>query len=280
MEHYAGLDVSVKETSVCVIDGAGKTIREVKVASEPEAILAVLADDALAIERIGLEAGSLSQWLYSGLAEAGLPVICVETRHMKAALSAQLNKSDRNDKFEARIRELVVDHADLAAITEPLLIARRVLREQLGVLHRRLLAVVRRDEVCRRLMTVPGVGPIVALTFRATVDVPARFKNSKAVGAVFGLTPRRHQSGEIDRMGSISKCGDAMVRTALFEAAQVMLTRTIRWSWLKAWGMKIARHRGMKRAIVAVARRMAVIMHRMWADGSEFRWTRPTAEAV
>jgi transposase len=104
-------------------------------------------------------------------------------------------------KFEARIRELVAGHADLAAISEPLLIARRVLREQLGVLHRRLLAVVRRDEVCRRLMTVPGVGPVVALTFRATVDVPARFRNSKAVGVVFGLTPRRHLSGEIDRMG-------------------------------------------------------------------------------
>ena len=237
---------------------------------------------------------------------------------MKAALSAQLNKSDRNDargiahmmrvglyrpvhvktlasqkrrvlltsrqllqakaldiendlrgtlrnfglkvgvvgvsKFEARIRDLVMDLPDLAAITEPLLTARRVLRGQLGVLHRRLLAVVRQDEVCRRLMTVPGVGPVVALTFRATVDVAARFKNSKAVGAVYGLTPRRHQSGEIDRMGSISKCGDAMVRTTLFEAAQAMLTRTIRRSWLKAWGMKIARHRGMKRAIVAVAR--------------------------
>ena len=331
-------------SSIMNFDEAGKTIREVKVASEPEAILAVLMDEAFTIERIGLEAGPLSQWLYSGLAEAGLPVICVETRHMKAALSAQLNKSDRNDargiahmmrvglyrpvhvktlasqkrrmlltsrqllqakaldiendlrgtlrnfglkvgmvgvaKFEARIRDLVVDHPDLAAITEPLLIARRVLREQLGVLHRRLLAVVRQDEVCRRLMTVPGVGPVVALTFRATVDVPARFKNSKAVGAVFGLTPRRHQSGEIDRMGSISKCGDAMVRTMLFGAAQVMLTRTIRWSWLKAWGMKIARHRGMKRAIVAVARRMAVIMHRMWADGSEFRWTNPSTAAA
>src|SRR3954453_10875133 len=165
------------------------------------------------------------------------------------------------------------DHPDLAAIVEPLLIARRVLREQLGVLHRRLLAIVRQDDVCRRLMSVPGVGPLVALAFRATVDVPARFKNSKAVGAVFGLTPRRHQSGEIDRIGGISKCGDAMMRRLLFDAAHVMMTRTIRWSWLKAWGMKIARHRGMKRAVVAVARRMAVIMHRMWADGTEFHWT-------
>jgi transposase len=183
-------------------------------------------------------------------------------------------------KFETRIRELVADYPDLAAIAEPLLIARRVLREQLGVLHRQLLAAVRHDEVCRRLMTTPGVGPVVALTFRATVDVPARFTNSKAVGAVVGLTPRRHQSGEIDRMGSISKCGDAMMRNVLFEAAQSMLTRTIKWSWLKAWGMKIARHRGMRRAIVAVARRMAVIMHRMWVDGTEFRWTNSTAAAA
>jgi transposase len=267
MQHYVGLDVSVKETSVCIVDKTGKVIREVKVATEPVAILAVLTEEELAIERIGLEAGPLSQWLYSALAEAGLPVICVETRHMKAALSAQINKSDRNDargiaqmmrvglyrpvhvktmasqkrrmllssrqllqakaldienelrgtlrnfglkvgmvgtvKFEARIRELVADHPDLAAIVEPLLIVRRVLREQLGVLHRQLLEIVRHDEVCRRLMTTPGVGPVVALAFRATVDVPSRFTSSKAVGAAFGLTPHRQQSGEIDRMGHL-----------------------------------------------------------------------------
>jgi transposase len=345
MKHYAGLDVSVKETSVCVIDEAGATIREAKVASEPEALVAVLMDDALTIERIGLEAGPLSQWLYSGLARpiriiygaaqqerpqrcprhcdnaaficrvstqiTGKPTSVYRPVHIKTLASQkrrmlltsrQLLQAKALDienglrgtlrnfglkvgvvgtaKFEARIRELVADHADLAAISEPLLIARRVLRAQLGVLHRRLLAVVRHDQACRRLMTVPGVGPVVALTFRATVDVPARFRNSKAVGAAFGMTPRRHQSGELDRMGNISKCGDAMTRTTLFGAAQVMLTRTIRWSWLKAWGLKIARHRGMKRAIVAVARRMAVIMHRMWADGTEFRWTSSTAAAV
>ena len=338
MEYYAGLDVSVKETSVCIIDGTGWIVREVKVPTEPEAILAVFAGEPFSIKRIGLEAGPLSQWLYGELAEAGLPMICVETRHMKAALSAQVNKSDRNDargiarmmrvglyrpvhvktlisqkrrmlltsrqllhakardiendlrgtlrnfglkvgivgsaKFELRIRELVTNYSDLATIVEPLLIARKVLRDQLGLLHRLLLAVVRNDDVCRRFMTMPGVGPIVALTFRATVDVPARFKNSKTVGAIFGLTPRRHQSGEIDRMGGISKCGDAMMRTVLFEAAVAMLTRTIKWSWLKAWGMKIARHRGMKRAVVAVARRMAVIMHRMWVDGTNFEWKR------
>src|SRR5436853_7183234 len=237
MDHFAGLDVSVKETSVCIVDDTGKIVREMKVASEPQALLAVLKNPTYHFKRIGLVAGPLSQWLYSALAEWGLPVICVETRHMKAALSAKIAKSDRNDargiaqmmrvglyrpvhvktlasqkrrmlltsrqllqakaldiendlrgtlrnfglkvgmvgtvKFEARIRELVADHPDLAAIVEPLLIARRVLREQLGVLHRQLLEIVRHDEVCRRLMTTPGVGPVVALTFRATVDVPS-----------------------------------------------------------------------------------------------------------
>ena len=251
MDHSAGLDVSVKETSVCIVDDTGKIVREVKVASEPDALLTVLANPAYHFRRIGLEAGPLSQWLFSALAELGLPVICVETRHMRSALKAQINKTDRNDargiaqmmraglyrpvhvktlrsqklrmllthrkllqskaiaiendlratlrnfglkvgvvgtvKFEARIKELIENVPDLVVLVEPLLIVRRTLREQIGVLHRRLLAVVRDDEVCRRLMTVPGVGPVVALTYRATVDVPARFRNSKAVGAVFGF---------------------------------------------------------------------------------------------
>jgi transposase len=182
-------------------------------------------------------------------------------------------------KFETRIKELVENLPDLAILVEPLLIVRRVLREQLGVLHRRLLAIVRDDDVCRRLMTVPGVGPVVALTYRATVDVPARFQNSKAVGAVLGLTPSKYQSGEVNRTGAISRCGDEMMRMMLYEAAHIMLTRTNKWSWLKAWAMKIVRLRGVKKAIVALARRLAVIMHRIWVDGTEFRWTRDVAAA-
>jgi transposase len=295
------------------------------------------------LKRIGLEAGPLSQWLFSALAETGLPVICVETRHMKAVLMAQINKTDRNDargiaqmmraglyrpvhvktlrsqklrmllthrkllqakaiaiendlrstlrnfglkvgmvgtaKFEARIKQLVEKLPDITVLVEPLLIVRRVLREQIDILHRRLLAIVRDDDVCRRLMTVPGVGPVVALTYRVTVDVPARFRNSKAVGAVFGLTPARYQSGESDRTGRISRCGDEMMRMMLYEAAQVMLVVSTKWSWLKAWAMKIAKHRGMKKAIVALARRLAVIMHRIWVDGTEFRWTKEVAAA-
>jgi transposase len=343
MDYFAGLDVSVKETSVCIVDDAGKTVREARVASEPEALLQVLTNTIYRFKRVGLEAGPLSQWLYSVLAEAGLPVICVETRHMRAVLKAQINKTDRNDargiaqmmrvglyrpvhvktlrsqklrmllthrkllqskaiaiendlratlrnfglkvgivgtvKFEARIRELVANLPDLAVLVEPLLIVRRAIREQVGILHRRLLAIVRDDDVCRRLMTIPGVGPVVALTFRVTVDVPARFRNSKAVGAVFGLTPSKYQSGENERSGAISRCGDEMMRMMLYEAAQSMLMRSTKWSWLKAWAMKIARHRGMKKAIVALARRLAVIMHRLWVDGTEFRWTREVAAA-
>jgi transposase len=182
-------------------------------------------------------------------------------------------------KFEARVRELVENLPDVAELVEPLLIVRRVLREQLGILHRRLLTIVRDDDVCRRLMTIPGVGPVVALTYRATVDVPVRFRKSKSVGAVFGLTCAKYQSGEIDRTGAISRCGDEMVRTTLYEAAQILLVRTTKWSWLKAWAMQIARRRGMKRAIVALARRLAVIMHRIWVDDTEFRWTRNAAAA-
>ena len=343
MDHFAGLDVSVKDTSVCIVDDAGRIVREVKVASEPAALLPVLKNAIYHFKRIGLEAGPLSQWLFSALAEADLPVVCVETRHMRAALKAQINKTDRNDargiaqmmrvslyrpvhvktlrsqklrmllthrkllqskaiaiendlrgtlrnfglkvgmvraaRFEARIKELVEHLPDLVALVEPLLVVRRVLRDQVAVLHRRLLAAVRDDEVCRRLMTVPGVGPVVALTYRATVDVPARFRKSKSVGAVFGLTCSRDQSGERDRPGAISRCGDEMMRTMLYEAAQSMLVHSTRWSWLKAWAMQIARRRGMKRAIVALARRLAVIMHRIWIDGTEFRWTKEVAAA-
>jgi transposase len=182
-------------------------------------------------------------------------------------------------RFETRIQELVETIPDLVALVEPLLVVRRAVREQIVILHRRLLAVVRDDEVCRRLMTIPGVGPVVALTYRATVDVPARFRKSRSVGAVFGLTCSRHQSGEIDRSGKISRCGDEMTWVMLYEAAQSML-RSKKWSWLKAWAMQIARRRGMKKAIVALARRLAVIMHRIWIDGTEFRWTREPASAA
>jgi transposase len=123
-------------------------------------------------------------------------------------------------------------------------------------------------------MTAPGVGAVVALTYRATVDQPQRFVHSRAVGAHVGLTPKRYQSGDIDYDGGVSKCGDALLRTMLYEAAHSLLICSKKWSWLKAWGVRVAQRRGMRRAIVAVARRLAVVLHRMWVDGSEFRWSK------
>ena len=345
MKHYAGLDVSVKKTSVCIVDETGRICRETKVPSHPDDLAQVLHDPAWRLERIGLEAGPLSQWLFSGLAEAGLPIVCIETRHTKAFLKAQVNKSDRNDargiaqmmrvnlfrpvhvktltsqkrralltarkllqekaiafendirgllrnfglkvgvvgaaKFDIRIRELLDCLPDLAEIIEPLLASRRKLREEFERLHRKLLSIVRDDGVCRRLMTIPGVGPVVALAYASTIDVPARFRNSKAVGASLGLTPVLHQSGESNRIGRVSLCGDGMMRTLLYEAAQVMLTNVhVKWSWLKAWAMNIAKRRGGRKAIVALARRLGVIMHRIWSDGTVFRWTRESIPAA
>lgn len=338
MKHYAGLDVSIKETSVCVLDEGGRIVREVKVPSHPDDLAPVLLDLAHPLDRVGLEAGPLSQWLFTGLAEKGVPVVCIETRHTKAFLKAQPNKSDRNDArgiaqmmrvnlfrpvsckdvaqpiparapvgtqapagesdrlrerhprvvrnfglkvgavgsggFEARIRELVDDRPELQEIMLPLLAARRTLRDRFAELHRRLLAEVKDDRVCRQLMTIPGVGPVVSLAFTATIDVPARFRNARSVGPALGLTPTLHQSGETNRVGRISLCGDAMMRSLLYEAAQVLPTRVSKWSWLEARAMAVARRRGLRRAIVALARRLAVIMHRMWRDGADFRWTR------
>lgn len=345
MKHYAGLDVSVKETSVCIVDESGKLCRERKVASHPDDLIAILSDPAFSLERVGLEAGPLSQWLFEGLAKAGFPAFCIETRHTKAILDAlQQNKSDRNDArgiaqmmrvglfkdvhvktltsqkrralltarsllqgkaidlenemrgllrnfglkvgqtasgtFERRILELVEHDAELAEIMEPLLAGRRKLREGLARLEKRVRSEAKHDVVCRRLMTVPGVGPIVSLAYVSTVDIPSRFRHSRSVGAVLGLTPVLNQSGEVNRVGHVSLRGDAMMRKLLYEAAQSMMTRVVKWCWLKAWAMNIAKRYGSKKAKVALARRLAVVMHRMWLDGSEFRWTKDENNAT
>lgn len=164
-------------------------------------------------------------------------------------------------------------------MVRPMLIARSALREQCAVLHKMLLDAVARDDTCRRLMTVPGVGAVTAVTFLAVIDDPSRFQHSRDVGAHLGMTPRKYASGETDRNGSISKIGDALMRTTLYQASLALLTRSKRWSTLKAWGMAVAKRRGLRRAIVAVARKLAIVMHRIWADGTEFRWTREEATA-
>ena len=344
MEHHVGIDVSLELSSLCVLDSAGKAVRETKVASEPEALVAFLHGLELPIAQVGLEAGPLSQWLYDGLQAAGYDVVLLETRHVRAALSAMAIKTDRRDargiaqllrmgwfrpvhrksmpsqeirallgarkqlqikvmdleqtvrgllrgfgmkvgdvsrgKLPARIRELAAGHAMLEKIVEPLLAAREAMWREFAKLHREVLIIVKEDQVCRRLMTVPGVGAVVSLTYRAAVDDPGRFAKSKSVGAFFGLTPKRYQSGEVDVTGGITRVGDAAVRSALHDAANVLLSRVTKFSTLKRWAMEVAKRRGLRRAKVALARKLATVLHRIWADGTEFRWGKDPAAAA
>jgi transposase len=342
MEHYAGIDVSLECSSVCIVDACGKIVREGWVASEPAALIGWFGNLSFALERIGLEAGPLSQWLYAGMRDAGLAVELLETRHVRDAFKSMPVKSDRNDargiaqlmrlgwfrpvhcksigaqetravltarklvqsklrdvenslrgilrsfglkvgattprRFAVRIGELVGGHPMLEAIATALLAVHAVLLREFNGLEKRVRLMARTDAKARLLMTTPAVGPIVALSYAAAIDDPARFASSKTAGAHFGLTPRRHQSGETDRGGRISKIGDAAVREALYQAAHVMLTKPVKGcTELKRWAMRIARRAGMRKAKVALARKLAVILHRMLADRQAFH---PTARAI
>lgn len=342
MNHYAGIDVSLECSSVCVVDGSGKIAREGKVASEPQALIGWFAALGFAVERIGLEAGPLSQWLYAAMKQAGLAVELLETRHVRKAFEAMPVKSDRNDargmaqlmrlgwfrpvhcksieaqemralltarklvqsklrdvensvrgilrgfglkvgkttarSFADRIRTLTASQPSLQTIAEALLAVRTVLLREFAGFEKRIRLLARSNERARLLMSIPCVGPIVALTYSSAIDDPARFRSSKRAGAHFGLTPKKYQSGETDYTGRISKIGDGCVRTALYEAAHLMLIKPVKGcSVLKSWAMRIAKRAGMSKAKVALARRLAVIMHRMLADGKAFD---PVAKAA
>jgi transposase len=337
MEHYVGLDVSLKQTSICVVNQTGSVVREGVVDSDPEAIAAFVRSNVPGVVRIGLETGPTSTWLWTELRRLSLPAICIDARHAKAVLKMQINKSDRNDAagiarimqtgwfkevrvkdldshaikallvsrallvkikrdienqvrgllknlglvigrakmnvFAMRAAELADARPELAAAVEPLLKAREAVGEQIADLDRKVMRLARNDAQVQRFMTAPGVGPITALCFLATIDDPTRFKKSRSVGAYVGLTTRRYASGEVDWTGRISKCGDKMLRSYLYEAANVLLTRVAKWSALKAWGVRLAKRSGLRKAKVAVARKLAVILHRMWIEGSEFKWS-------
>jgi transposase len=341
MDHYAGIDVSLECSSVCVVEASGKIVREGKVASEPEALIAWFAGLGLSLARIGLEAGPQSQWLYAAMRQAGLAVELLETRHVRNAFKTMPVKTDRKDaqgiaelmrlgwfrpvhckslaaqevrallnarslvqsklcdiemslrgtlrgfglkvgpttspRFAARIRELVDGHASLSVIAEALLAVHAVLLREFKSFEKRVRAIARSDARTRLLMSTPGVGAIVALTYVSGIDDPARFKSSKQVGAHFGMTPKRYQSGETDIVGRISKTGDKSVRTALYEAAHVILTRPVKGSNLKSWAARLAKRVDMQKAKVALARKLAVIMHRMLVDGTPFN---PAAAAA
>lgn len=334
MNYYAGIDVSLECSSVCVVDGSGKIVREAKVASEPEALIAWFCSLGFGVERIGLEAGPLSQWLFAEMQKAGLGVELLETRHVRNAFKTMPVKTDRKDargiaelmrlgwfrpvhcksveaqetralltarklvqtklhdielslrgvlrgfglkvgrttpkRFETRIKELVEGHPNLQVVAEALLAVRAVLSRELNGFEKRVRSMARSDARTRLLMSTPGVGAIVSLTYASAIDDPKRFKSSKMVGPHFGLTPKKYQSGETDVTGRISKIGDGAVRTALYEAANIILTRPVKGSGLKSWAARLAKRTGMKKAKVALARKLAVIMHRMLVDGKPF----------
>jgi len=337
MTYYAALDVSLRSVNICVIDEQGEICAETKLASEVEDIVAYLNDLDLNIVSVGLEAGTLTQYLIYGLQAAGYEAVCMEARQVKAALSAMRNKTDKKDArgiaqilrsgwysrvhvksiashqvrallssrkavlnkcidleqevrglfkvfgiklppklghgaFDKTVRPTIEADPALAHALLPLLEARLALYRSFRELDNRTRKLAMKDRVCQRLMSAPGVGYVTALTFKAAVDDPTRFKKSRTVAAHFGLTPRRFQSGEIDNPGRISRAGDANVRCTLYTAANAMMTRSSKWSSLKVWGMQLAKQRGHRRAVIAVARKLAVILHRMWIDDTQFRW--------
>src|SRR5208337_1592982 len=315
MEYYAGIDVSLEASSLCVVDASGKIVRETKVSSEPEDLIAWFKALPFVLARIGLEAGPLSQWLYAGLKEAGFAVKLLETRHVRDAFKAMPVKTDRNDArgiaqlmrlgwfrpvhcksvsaqetravltarklvqgklydiemslrgilrgfglkvgrttkagFASRIIELTEHHPALEAIAKALLAVHEVLLRELNGFEKQVRKLARGDNRVRLLMTAPGVGVVVGLTYVAAIDDPARFSSSKSVGPHFGMTPRKYQSGETDITGRISKTG-------------------VKGGALKSWAAKLAKRAGPQKAKVALARKLAVILHRMLADGASF----------
>lgn len=343
MDQYVALDVSLNETSVCVLDANGAVLFEGRAPSDPGSLAQLIRAKAPRAMRIGLETGATAVWLAHALRAAGLPVVCMDARHAHAALSIRPTKSDRSDArglaemlrmgwyrevqvkslaaherrallavrhrlvtirieldgqirgvlktfglivgpgasdaFIRRAEALVEGQAVLAPLTACLIQVRRQVAAQISALDRAIGRLVRASPTLRRFVSVPGVGPVTAVAFLSTIDDPTRFKHARDVGPYLGLTPRRHQSGEVDRQGRISKCGDAFTRTCLYEAADVLLTKVQRWSPLKAWGVRLAKRIGTKKARVAIARKLAVVLHRIWTDGTVFWWTKEAVMA-
>jgi transposase len=333
MDQYVGLDVSLKETWISVRQNR-KRIWRGKCLSHPQAVADAIRRHAPDAVLVVFETGSLSTWFHHDLTAAGLPAVCIDARHAKAALDTAPNKTDANDAdglsllaeagffrevrvkswsamqvrtlvggraqligissdlsnqirgimrtfgrvvpkgggriFEANVRTLLEGQEGPADSVLPLLEAWRAVRAQATALDRQLVAVTRRSPACRLLMTIPGIGAVTALSYTTLIEDPANFPHSRAVGACVGLTTRGFQSGEVDYDGHISRRGDKHVRALLYEAATVMLTRVSADNALRRWGLKLKEKVGFKRAAVALARKLAVVMHAMWRDGCVF----------
>lgn len=338
MAYYVGLDVSVKETSVCVKDDKGGVVARTDISTDPDLITNFISNHTPNVERVVHESGILAIWLTRELEKRGVPIICIDARLAHKALSGRINKSDQGDaeglaqlartgwftqvhirseaservrvligarerlirmrkdleghvrgvlkvfgvcmkpvekgKLRKNFRDQLVAAADMDPAIEmmsetfiplhkTLCIARDALDEEVRIL-------ARESDLVRRLMTVPGVGPIVALAYIATLDDEKRFRKSIDVGAFLGLTPKRHQSGEMDWSGKISKCGDCDMRRLLYAAASTLISCTRKPSRLKEWATKLAERKGHKKAAVAVSRKIAVILHCLWRNETVF----------
>lgn len=335
MGSYVGLDVSDKETAICVIDEAGEKRWEGKVTTTPGLLVKRLREHAPDACKIGLETGPLCVWLWHELNEAGFPVVALHARHAAAALSLQTNKNDKNDAaglarlvcsgwyravvvksmqvhrlrtllatrdhlvgvstglinrirgtlktfgvvlgqgrggtFERKVRSALPADPMVAKLIESMLALWQTIQRQKRDIDNELARVVRQDSVLRLLTTVPGVGPVTAISFATAVGDPTRFRRSRDVAAYLGLTPKQYQSGEVNISGRISKCGDRLTRKLLFEAATVVLLRSRAPTALKEWGLEIAARSGTWKARVAIARKLATVLHRMWISNQTFQ---------
>lgn len=337
MKHYAGLDVSMKKTSICIVDEQGKIVHESEVISEPHVLADTIEKTKFPIELVGFESGSLAHYLAQGFKERAIPAVCMDARKMSAILSLRINKTDKNDArgiadalrtgMFTRVHDKPQESIDRGAVLSMrrCLVNQRtdiknhvrgilktygirlgavgpkrfnetvkyriqsleclvrqtvgemlevfdVLDQKIDRLDKELLQIAHQDKEVRLLMSAQGVGPITALTFKAEIFDPSRFPNSRAVGAYLGMTPRQYSSGEMQKQGGISRCGSSELRSLLTEAANVILTRSQKWSKLRAWGLKIMRKKGKQKASLAVGRKLAVIMHRMLVEQKEFIW--------
>ena len=311
MTYYAGIDVSLRAVNICVVDDDGELVAETKLSSDVQEIIAYLDELEQSIDIVGLEAGTLTQYLTYALQSAGFDVVCMEARQVKAALSAMRNKTDKHDArgiaqllrsgwySAVHVKSMESHHIRMLLASRKAILAKCIdLENEIrgifkifgiklpprlghGSFDAAVRAIIEADEtLSHALLPMLDARLVLYQTFRVldnrtrhlANDDPARFKRSRTVAAHFGLTPRRLQSGEMDFEGRISKSGDAEVRSTLYTAANAMLTRSSRWSPLKAWGMKLAKTRGHKKAVIAVARKLAVILHRMWIDETHFQW--------
>ena len=335
MKHFVGLDVSMKKTSVCIVNEQGKIVHEAIVNTNPHDLSDAIESTGLKIALVGFESGSLSHFLQKGFKERALNVVCVESRKMNAILALRVNKTDKNDArgiadalrtgMFTRVHEKpqeAIDRGAVLAMRRCLINQRvdiknhvrgilktygirlgsvgptkfsktvklrikeldRLVRQmiegmlelfdlittQISQADQELANLAHQDVEVRRLMTIPGIGAVTALTYKADIHNPLRFSNSRSVGAYLGMTPTQYSSGETTKQGRISKCGSKELRFLLTEAGVVILTRSKKWSKLKAWGLRLLRKKGMKKASVAIGRKLAVIMHRMLVEQKEF----------